>query len=436
MNTLNETHDPDLQSWVESANSASTDFPIQNLPFCAFRRKGSRERYCVGVGIGDLVLDVIAALPAFEGLAREAAVTCANESLNALMALSPAHWSALRLRLSRILRADYVDRAMLQECMVRQDSAEFIVPAKIGDFTDCLASLHHATKAARIVRPDNPLLPNFQWLPIAYHGRASSIRVSGHAVTRPHGQTKAASSEQPSFGPCKNLDFELELGLYIGGKSDMGTAIPIDEVDKHIFGLTLLNDWTARDMMVWEFQPLGPFLSKNFATTVSPWVVTLEALEPFRQTWFRAHETPAPLAYLDSALNRERGQINVELEVSLLTSKAAAQGLAPEVLSHSNLADAYWTIGQLATHHASNGCNLEAGDLIGTGTLSGPALTESGCLLEMNEGGRREIVLGNGERRTYLLDGDTVVMRARSDAPGYRSIGFGEVAGTVLPARR
>jgi len=435
MALLNETHDPALRSWVESAN-ADSDFPIQNLPFGVFRRKGSSESFRGGVAIGDQVLDLAAAHAAgvLAGATAEVAALAVRPKLNALMARGPAAWSSLRLALSRALRVGSPAQAALEPCLVPQAMVEHDVPAEIGDFTDFYASVHHATNVGRMFRPDNPLLPNYKWVPIAYHGRASSIGVSGQHVRRPSGQTRAPDAAAPVFGPCRRLDYELELGVFVGVANDPGEPIPMDRAEDHLFGLCLLNDWSARDLQAWEYQPLGPFLAKNFATTISPWIVTLEALAPFRTPWTRPAGDPKPLPYLDSAANRSNGNIDLQLEVWIQSAAMRAKSLAPHRLSQTGFARAaYWSIFQMAVHHTSNGCNFRSGDLYGTGTMSGPRAGEQGSLLELTHGGKKPLVLPSGETRSFVEDGDTIIFRAFAQNAGCPRIGFGDCAATVRP---
>jgi fumarylacetoacetase len=436
MREINETHQRSLRSWVDSANSAAADFPIQNLPFGVFRREGKSEHFRGGVAIGDQILDLAAAhkAGAFSGDAAHAAASCADGSLNAFMSAGASAWSALRSGLSRALREGSPLEDKLRGCLVAQAHAEHAVPAEIGDYTDFYASVHHATNVGRLFRPDNPLLPNYKWVPIGYHGRGSSIGVSGQAFARPVGQTMPPGAQLPAFGPCKRLDYELEVGVYIGVENELGRRVPIDEAEGHVFGLCLLNDWSARDIQAWEYQPLGPFLSKSFATTVSPWIVTLEALAPYRAEWTRQASDPQPLPYLDSAETRARGAIDVQLEVWLETPKMRADGTGPARLSHTSLRHAYWTVAQLVAHHTVNGCNLQPGDLFGTGTQSGPGPGEEGSLLELSNGGKQEVKLANGETRTFLEDGDCVILRGWCEKEGCARIGLGECRGTVLPA--
>ncbi|GLU35822.1 fumarylacetoacetase [Trinickia caryophylli] len=435
MSMLNETHDPQLQSWVPSANTTDSDFPIQNLPFAVFRRKGTQEAFRGGVAIGDRIVDLGVAAGCFDGLAAQAAKAGAGSSLNVLMALGQPAWSALRLALSRALREGAPQRAALVDTLVAQSDAEYGVPARIGDYTDFYTSIHHATNIGRLFRPDNPLMPNYKWVPIGYHGRASSIGVSGQTFARPVGQTCPPGADTPSVGPSRRLDYELELAVYIGTGNDLGTPIPIDVAESHVFGISLLNDWSARDIQAWEYQPLGPFLSKNFATTVSPWIVMLEALAPYRVPFVRPQGDPQPLAYLDSAQQRERGGFDIELELGIETAKMRAAGQTASRVSRTNYRHAYWTVAQMVAHHTVNGCNLQPGDLFGTGTLSGPTLDQAGALIETTSGGKHPFALANGETRTFLEDGDAVVIRGWCEKPGVARIGFGECRGSIVPAR-
>lgn len=434
---LNETHNPALHSWVASANTAGSDFPIQNLPFAVFRRKGSTEAFRGGVAIGDQVLDLAALAQSgvLKGDAAAAAQAGAQDKLNALMAMGTSAWSALRLALSRALREGSAAQAELQACLVPQAEAEYDVPARIGDYTDFYTSVHHATNIGKQFRPDNPLLPNYKWVPIGYHGRASSIGVSGQQFRRPVGQSLPPGATEPSFGPCKRLDIELELGIFVGSGNALGESVPITEAEDHVFGICLLNDWSARDIQGWEYQPLGPFLAKNFATTVSPWVVTLEALAPYRVAFTRPEGDPQPMAYLDSPANRSGGAFDIQLQVGLQTSKMRATGLVEANICRTSYRHAYWTVAQMLTHHTVNGCNLQPGDLLGSGTLSGPTLDQAGALIELTTGGKNPIALPNGEQRTWLEDGDSVVLRGWCERDGASRIGFGECVGTVLPAR-
>ncbi|HKU93932.1 MAG TPA: fumarylacetoacetase [Vineibacter sp.] len=437
MAALNETHDPALRSWVDSANTGDTDFPIQNLPFGVFRRAGSDEPFRGGVAIGDHILDLAAVrvARAIRSTAAANALRAASgATLNAFMAMGPQAWSALRLALSRALREGAPAQAKLAGALVAQRDAEMAVPASIGDFTDFYTSIHHATAVGKLFRPDNPLLPNYKWLPIAYHGRASSIGTSGQRFHRPKGQTTPPGGNTPSYGPCKRLDYELELGAFVGVGTAMGATVAMDSAEQHLFGVVLLNDWSARDIQAWEYQPLGPFLAKSFATTISPWIVTLEALEPYRAAWTRPEGDPQPLPHLDSTDNRARGAIDIGLEVWLESERMRRESSGPALLSRSNFRDSYWTWAQMMAHHASNGCNLAAGDLFGSGTQSGPRPEEGGALLELSKGGKEPVTLANGETRTFVEDGDTITFRAACTADGRARIGFGACSGTVLPA--
>ncbi len=438
MPVLNETHDLSLCSWVESANTAGTDFPIQNLPFAVFRRKGSDEAFRGGIAIGDQVIDLAAVdrRQLFSGAAAVGAKACTQSSLNAFMALGEASWSALRLAVSRALRVGAAEQAALSECLIAQSAIEYSLPCNIGDYTDFYTSVHHATSVGKLFRPDNPLLPNYKWVPIGYHGRSSSIDVSGQKFKRPCGQTKAPDAAEPSFGPCKRLDYELEVGIYIGKGNALGEPIALDDSNQHVFGMCLFNDWSARDIQAWEYQPLGPFLAKNFASTVSPWIVTTEALAPYRINFSRDAADPQPLPYLSSALNSAEGALDIKLEVLLQTETMRAQGEAPVMVSQSNFCHSYWTVAQMVAHHTVNGCNLRPGDFFGSGTQSGPDAAEGGSLLELSNGGKQAITLANGEQRTFLEDGDAVVMRGWCEKAGAARIGFGEVVSTVLPANQ
>ncbi len=437
MHTLNETHDPALLSWVASANTGTSDFPVQNLPFAVFRRTACDEVFRGGVAIGDQILDLAAAADSgvLQGLALQAAKSGSGDSLNALMALGASSWAALRLALSQSLRAGSGAQSALAACLVPQADAEYAVPAHIGDYTDFYTSLHHATNIGKQFRPDQPLLPNYKWVPIGYHGRASSIGVSGQSFHRPRGQTLSPGATQPALVPCKRLDYELELGVFMGTGNASGMPIEMAQAESHIFGLCLLNDWSARDLQAWEYQPLGPFLSKNFATTVSPWIVTLEALAPYRLPFTRPAGDPQPLPYLDSAANQSGGAIDVQLSVSLQTQTMRAQGQNATRLTQTSYRHAYWTMAQMVAHHTVNGCNLQAGDLLGTGTLSGPTLDQAGALIELTVGGKQPLTLPNGESRSFLEDGDSVVMTGWCERSGVARIGFGNCSATVLPAR-
>jgi len=439
MNTrLDETHEPQPKSWVESANDPSTDFPLQNLPLGVFRRKGAEETAVVGVAIGDRILDLTECrrAGAFKGLAFTAALSCDVPSLNPLMGLGREYRVALRKRLSEILReggpADTRTRAVAERALVPMSSAELLLPAEIGDYTDFYASVHHATNVGKMFRPENPLLPNYKYVPIAYHGRASSIRASGEVVRRPRGQTKEDTAQSPEFGPSKLLDYELELGFFVGPGNPLGSPIPVERSEDHVFGFCIVNDWSARDIQKWEYQPLGPFLSKSFMTTISPWVVTLEALEPFRvPACDRPAGDPAPLGYLEWEGDKKRGGIDVALEVYLSTAQMRNTEVPPVRVSRSNFRDMYWTAAQMVAHHTSNGCNLRPGDLLASGTVSGPSRDSLGCLLELTRRGAEPVVFPTGETRRFLQDGDEVIMRAFCEREGFVRVGFGECRGVV-----
>ncbi|MFN0161131.1 MAG: fumarylacetoacetase [Burkholderiales bacterium] len=438
---INETHDSKQKSWVDAANEPGADFPLQNLAFGVFRRAGKAEDFRGGVAIGDQILDLAAAMRTgmFAKDAAEAAVLASAPTLNGFMGADMGLASALRMALFRALREGSALEGRARACLVPMKDAEMGLPATIGDFTDFFSSVFHATNTGSMFRPDNPLLPNYKHLPIAYHGRSSSIRVgslaSPHAFPRPLGQTKPADAPAPLFGPSKRLDYELEVGVWIGRGNDQGRRIGVEAAEEHAFGLCLLNDWSARDIQGWEYQPLGPFLAKNFATTISPWIVSLEALAPFRVAEFaRPAGDPAPMAYLDSPQNRRSGGIDLRLEALLLTAGMRAAGQAPVRLSASNFCDSYWTIAQFIAHHTVGGCNLMPGDLLGSGTQSGRTREEFGSLLELSWGGKNPVELPNGEKRTFLEDGDTLIFRGHCARDGYARIGFGDVAGTVLPA--
>jgi len=426
MTKLNATHDPKLRSWVDTANVAGCDFPIQNLPFGRFRTVGSSEAFRIGVAIGDQVLDLLVT-----GLID-------TDDMNALMAASALERQALRAAISQGLSAGSAQQAAWRAALVPQSHVELTVPCRINDYTDFYTGIHHATAVGKLFRPDQPLMPNYKWVPIGYHGRASSIIASGQPFKRPQGQTKAPGSDAadaPSFGPSKRLDYELELGFLIGRGNALGEPIAIADAEQHLFGVTLLNDWSARDLQAWEYQPLGPFLAKNFASTLSPWIVTMEALAPFRAAFTRPADDPQPLPYLDSVANRAGGALDITLEVWLLTSAMREAGAPAVRLTRGNTTQAaYWTAAQLVTHHTVNGCNLQPGDLLGSGTLSGAAPDEAGSLLELTSGGKQAITLPNGERRTFLEDGDTLTLRGYCERNGAVRIGLGEVSGTVLPA--
>jgi fumarylacetoacetase len=457
--TLNATHAPDLRSWVASANAEGTDFPIQNLPFGCFTAASAASHDTtgiprMGIAIGDQVLDLrlmqfallsnaspawaLTADTAQPDTLRDWLAPLAAGDLNAFMTLGPAASRGLRAWLSAALAEGSPLQATLQPCLRAQADCTMQLPCRIGDYTDFYSGIHHATTVGKLFRPDNPLLPNYKWVPIGYHGRASSIVVSGTPVKRPVGQLKPPTAEVPTVGPCQRLDYELELGAFIGTGNALGTSVPLAQAEDQLFGLVLLNDWSARDVQAWEYQPLGPFLAKNFASTISPWVVTMEALAPFRTAFERPvvdGGDPGTLPYLDGPANRSAGAFDLTLEVELQTSAMRAAGLAPHRLSRGRWSEAaWWTLAQLVTHHTMGGCNLQPGDLLGTGTLSGPQPAQAGSLLELSGGGKAPITLPSGEQRTFLQDGDTLTLKAWGEKPGTRRIGLGTCSGTVPPA--
>ncbi|HEX8725586.1 MAG TPA: fumarylacetoacetase [Gemmatimonadaceae bacterium] len=432
---IDHTHDPALRSWVPGADAPDAEFPIQNLPFGVFRRRGDAKPPRVGVAIGSRVLDVPAlaesGLLSGDGLA--AARAGDSDSLNAIMAMGPAAARALRHALVEVLRVGGSGQALGERLLTPLDDAELFVPARVGDYTDFYASIYHATNVGSMFRPDNPLLPNYKYVPIGYHGRASSIVASGAEVRRPWGQTRNAPEQPPQFGPSRRLDYEVEVGAYVGAGNALGRPVPVTEAEDHVFGLGLVNDWSARDIQTWEYQPLGPFLAKNFATTVSPWVVTLDALAPFRAPAFaRPEGDPAPLPYL--AGSPESTGFDITLEVWLSSAAMRAEGVDPMLVSRGSFTDMYWTVAQLVAHHTSNGCNLQPGDLLASGTVSGAAKESRGCLLERTWKGTEPLQLPGGERRAFLDDGDEVVLRGHCARAGRARIGFGECRGRIVPA--
>ncbi len=441
----NHTHDPAARSWLESANAPDGDFPIQNLPFAIFRRGDSDETFRGGVAIGDQIIDLAAVYRAgcLEGQAADAVAACSRPALNDFFALGTSAWRALRHGLFSLLEASAHGARVeaLRGCLIPQSIGEFDLPARIGDFTDFYTSFHHADNCGRLFRsPEDAVFPNFFWMPVAYHGRTSSIGVSGQRFHRPIGQVIPPGSKTPVTSPCSRLDYEMELGVFIGRGNRQGTPIALDDADDHVFGLCLLNDWSARDVQAWESAPLGPFQAKNFATTISPWIVTMEALAPYRGEWRRSADAPQPLAYLESTRNRRHGALDVQVQVSLETPRRRDAGVGAALLSRTSFTHQYWTIAQMIAHHTLGGCNLRPGDLLGTGTISGPTAAEAGALLELTFAGRRSVPVGDGqdapvEERTFLQDGDAVVMRGWCEQPGRARIGFGEVRGQVLPAR-
>lgn len=443
MHEINETHDQNLKSWVESANDPNTDFPIQNLPFCIFKRTTTDFSFPqIGIIIGNQILD-LARCQSDDLLGKFNENEMYNWAFHYGMSLvsvmnSDKGWlSNVRKRLIELLKED-VDpkvRLKLEKNLFPLSEATFELDL-IRDYTDFYCSIYHATNVGKLFRPDNPLMPNYKWIPIGYHGRASSIVVSGTDFKRPKGQNHSQEDEPPVYIPSKALDYEMEVGFFVGKDNQLGETVPIENAEEHIFGLCLVNDWSARDIQGWEYQPLGPFLGKNFATTVSPFVVTMEALAPFRVPAFeREADDPQPLAYLSNETNQKFGGIDIKLEVYIQTKKMRDENIEPHLLSRSNLKDLYWTIGQMLTHHASNGCNLQVGDLLATGTVSGKEDSERGCLLEITKRGSEPIELPSGETRKFLEDYDEIIMKGFCEREGFRRIGFGECRGMVLPAQ-
>jgi fumarylacetoacetase len=437
MKDWGETLDPRRRSFVESANQSDSYFPIQNLPYGVFRRAHTDEEFRVGIAIGDQIFDLSGLPDLFSADAKGAARACAASSLNELMSLSCDAWDVLRRDAARLLdeRTSPANQSVVTQCLVPMAGAQMSLPVRVGDFTDFYASIFHATNAGRIIRPDNPLLPNYKYLPVAYHSRVSSIRLSGAPVRRPNGQVKSPQLEQPQFAPSARLDYETELGVYIGTSSTLGSPIPISSAGRHVFGFCLLNDWSARDLQVWEYQPLGPFLAKNFATTVSAWVVPAAALLPYRVPAFvRAAGDPGPLPHLSDPNDQREGGIDITLETHLLTAKMRQAGMSPLKLSSASFANTYWTVAQMIAHHTSNGCNLLTGDLLGSGTVSGADENSWGSLLELSRGGGKPLQLPNGENRRFLEDGDEIILRGHCSRQGAARIGFGECRATVLAA--
>lgn len=435
---LDATHDPARRSWLASANLPDADFPLQNLPFGVFRASvGDRPR--IGVALGDRVLDVAAALESGALNAPERIATaCHQPRLNGLMAQSVESRRALRAALSALCAEGSPvagDRALQDRLFRPLGAVELLLPADIGDYTDFYASVFHASNVGAMFRPDNPLLPNYKWVPIGYHGRASSVVPGGTPVRRPRGQSKSPDAPAPAFGPSRQMDYELEIGAWIAGENGLAEPVPLAAADERLFGVSLLNDWSARDIQSWEYAPLGPFLAKNFATSVSPWVVTMEALAPFRVPAFeRPDGDPAPLPYLSDAGDRAHGGLGITLEVAIQTARMREAGLPAARVSRSDFRQTYWTLAQLVTHHASSGCNLRPGDLLGSGTVSGPARDARGCLLELAWRGKEPLTLPSGESRAFLEDGDEVVLSGWCERPGAVRIGLGECRGRLLPA--
>jgi fumarylacetoacetase len=420
---IDDTHDPALRSWVESANAPDTEFPIQNLPFGIFRTKGQRSAPRGGVAIGDQVLD-LAALGIKTG-----------PTLNMLAAQGRPVWRGMRRELSKLLSTKSKAYKKLTRFLVPMKDAEMTLPVSIGDYSDFYTGIHHASNIGSMLRPDNPLLPNYKWVPIGYHGRASSIVASGTAIVRPKGQTKSVEQQHPSFGPSRRLDYEAELGFVVGPGNRLGRSVPVKDALEHVFGVVLLNDWSARDIQAWEYQPLGPFLAKSFASTLSPWIVTLEALAPFRCAALeRAPDDPKPLPYLSDEADQRAGGFAIEVEMHLRSARMRQEKMAPMRLSRGSFRDSYWTLAQIVAHQTSNGCNLQPGDLLGSGTISGTTPESVGSMMELTLAGKNPLQLPSGESRAFLEDGDEVSERGRCAREGYRTIGFGEAAGRITPA--
>ncbi len=443
MHEINETHDPNLRSWVESANDPNTDFPIQNLPFCVFEPHKDPvypDDTQAGVIIGDSVLSlggcfVAGLITGFEPYVGDLLSYGDVDRLSD--AIGTQGIRALRKQVQNLLAESSIDetREMTRRRLFSAPELKFLSPMPMRDYTDFYCSIFHATNVGSMFRPDNPLLPNYKYVPIGYHGRASSIVISGTDIKRPKGQNRSDAEKPPVFIPCKNLDYEMELGFFVGQGNELGKSIPISQAEEHIFGVCLVNDWSARDIQAWEYQPLGPFLAKNVATTLSPYVVTMEALAPFRTKAFeREADDPQPLDYLSDDQNQKIGGLDINLEVLIQTEKMRSEHIEPHRLSLSNTKDLYWTIGQMLTHHASNGCNLQTGDLMATGTVSGREKSERGCMLELTWRGTEPVELPSGETRRFLEDGDEVIMRGYCEREGFRRIGLGECRGRIVPA--
>ena len=437
MSNLNETHDKNLKSWVETANIKGSEFPIQNLPFGIFKSIGSKDIGQAGIRIGDqiVVLEKLLQCSVLRGKAEVAALKSRGGCLNPLMELGHDYWSELRKQVSDFLK--YGSKPVTHsDVLIPIADVEMCMPAQIGDYTDFYSSINHATNVGKLFRPDNPLLPNYKHIPIAYHGRSSSIRVSGCATRRPIGQIKNADATEPVLSVCDKLDYETELGVFVGSVNDLGEIITLDQAEEHIFGCCILNDWSARDIQAWEYQPLGPFLAKNFATTISPWIITKEALIPYRcKSYKRPLADPKPLPYLNSRTHERLGGLDIDFEVSIRTEKMRKENIPAMVIGRPPFKDMYWTISQMLTHHTINGCNLRSGDFYGSGTISGSEKNQLGSLLEVTEGGKTDIVFPSGEKRKFLKDGDEVIMKAWcGGGDDLIKIGFGECRSIILSA--
>ncbi|AVO33521.1 fumarylacetoacetase [Ottowia oryzae] len=440
MTRLDATHDPAARSWLAAANASGGDFPIQNLPFAVLRRRGRAEAFRGAVAIGDQALD-LAALHGHGALSGDVQTVlglAARPALNDFMAAGPQAWHALRMALFDALHtsANGGTQQILRGCLIPLAEVEYALPTRIGDYTDFYTSIHHAINVGKLLFPDNPLTPNFQWLPIAYHGRASSVVVSGTDFQRPNGQAMPPGAKTPVYTPCTRLDYELEMGFFIGPGNAMGKPVKLADAEQHIFGMCLLNDWSARDHQFWEMAPLGPFLGKNFCTSISPWIVTMEALAPYRVPLPRSGDDPQPLAYLDDTTNRAHGGLDVQLSVTIETARHRARDWPAAEITRTSFRHQYWTVAQMLAQHTVGGCNLQPGDLCGTGTISGPTHAEAGAIVELSVGGSQPITLGGtDEQRTFLLDGDAVILRGWCEKLGAARIGFGECRGMVLPAQ-
>ncbi len=440
MSALDFTHDAAAHSWVASASGS--DFPIQSLPFAVFRRAG--EAFRGGAAIGDQILDLAALAKSgavHDVLAQQALAACTQPALNDYFALGPPAWRALRHALFVLLRSDAAPAtvAAVRACLVPQADAQYTLPTRIGNYTDFYTSYFHADNIGRLFSAANDVVPaNFHWVPLAYHGRASSVVISGTAVRRPLGQAKPPDAAQPRLGPCAMLDYEIELGLFVGTGNALGTPVPLRDSEQHLFGICLLNDWSARDIQGWEMQPLGPFQAKNFSTSISPWIVTMDALAPYRTPWSRDAKWPQPLVYLDTPANREQGAIDIQLETWLESGPRRARGAGPVRIAKTSFRHQHWTAAQMLAHHTVGGCNLLAGDLLGSGTISGPTAGEAGAMMELTQAGRTPLRFDRGdgeiEQRAFLADGDAVIFRGWCEKPGFARIGFGECRGEVLPA--
>lgn len=434
---LDETHDARLSSWVAATDQDSIDFPIQNLPFGRVQLPGE-ERARIGVAIGDCILDLNRAMQEglFPDLSPSLTEACKSEWLNGVMGHAPEELTHLRLAVSRRLRTGASDTASVEKCLVQRKTARLLLPSDVRNYSDFFTSIHHARNAAAINTPGGSLTANFHHLPLAYHGRCSTLSVSGTDFHRPFGQFKTTKQSSPGFGPSQALDFECELGIYVGQRTALGERVALKDAHRHIFGFCILNDWSARDVQAWETVPLGPFLGKNFITSLSPWVITLDAMAPFRiPATAREEDAPPLLPYLYEEEDRATGGLDVRFEVSIRSKLMRQESRPAFVISRPRFRDHYWTIFQMLTHQTANGCAILPGDVLGSGTVSGPIDSELGCIKEYTLGGQRPFTLPSGEIRTYLEDGDELCLSATCSRPGFASIGFGKCIGTVLPAR-